>query len=90
MDMKKELNYMREQIEQVENEEKSLAMELLQDCKRQNKRNFIIILVLIFALIGSNLGWLIYESQFETVAETTTLKQYQEEIDNSTMSGVIK
>ena len=29
------------------------------------KRLFIIILVLILALIGTNVGWIIYESQFE-------------------------
>lgn len=32
--------------------------------ERANKRLWIIILVLIVALIGSNLGWIIYESQF--------------------------
>lgn len=35
--------------------------------ERTNKRLWILILVLIVALIGSNVGWLIYESQFETV-----------------------
>ena len=33
-------------------EEKSLAMELLQDCKAKDKRNFVIIIVLIVAFIG--------------------------------------
>lgn len=32
--------------------------------ERANKRLWIIILVLIVALIGSNAGWLYYESQF--------------------------
>jgi hypothetical protein len=31
------------------------------------RRMFIIIIVLIFALVGSNLAWIIYERQFETV-----------------------
>lgn len=32
--------------------------------ERANKRLWIVILVLIVALIGSNAGWLYYESQF--------------------------
>ena len=31
-----------------------------------------IIVLLIVLLVGTNAGWLIYESQFETVEETTT------------------
>lgn len=44
-----------------------------------NKRSFIIILILIIALIGTNLGWLIYESQFETA---TITQEVQQEADN--------
>lgn len=40
--------------------------------ERNIKRLWIIILVLIVALIGTNLAWIIYESQFEVVEETTT------------------
>lgn len=40
--------------------------------ERNSKRLWIIILVLIVALIGTNLAWIIYESQFEVVEETTT------------------
>ena len=32
--------------------------------ERANKRSFIIILILILALIATNTGWVIYESQF--------------------------
>jgi hypothetical protein len=35
--------------------------------ERQLKRLWIVILVLIFLLVGSNCAWMIYESQFETV-----------------------
>lgn len=31
-----------------------------------------VIVLLIVLLVGTNAGWLIYESQFETVEETTT------------------
>lgn len=32
-----------------------------------NKRMFVIILILIFTLIASNLGWIYYESQWQYV-----------------------
>jgi hypothetical protein len=41
--------------------------------ERANKRLWIVILVLIVALIGSNAGWLYFESQF--VEEETTVEQ---------------
>lgn len=41
---------------------------------RVNKRTWILCVILILALIGSNAGWIYYESQFET-AETTTITQ---------------
>lgn len=39
--------------------------------ERYNKRLWIVILVLIGALIASNLAWIIYNSQFEVVEEIT-------------------
>ena len=36
--------------------------------ERQTKRLIAVIVLLIVLLVGSNIGWLIYESQFETVA----------------------
>ena len=35
--------------------------------ERQLKRLWIVILVLIFLLVGTNIVWIVYESQFETV-----------------------
>lgn len=35
--------------------------------ERQSKRLVAIIILLIILLVGSNIGWLVYESQFETV-----------------------
>lgn len=46
--------------------------------ERQLKRLWIVILVLIFLLVGTNCAWLWYESQFETVEET-----YQEVIQEA-------
>ena len=39
------------------------------------KRLWIIILILVFLLLGTNLAWLYYESQFEEVTETTTTQE---------------
>ena len=61
-------------------EEKSLAMEMLRELKSQNARQektirgmLILCIILIIALVVSNIAWLIYESQFETIEETTTV-----------------
>lgn len=43
--------------------------------ERANKRNFIVIIILILALIATNAGWIVYESQFETVETTIEAKQ---------------
>ena len=67
-------------------EEKSLAMELLQDMKKTNKRMFallVIILILWFATIGCFV-W--YINQFDFVTETT---QEMTDIDNSTATQTI-
>jgi hypothetical protein len=46
--------------------------------ERQMRRMWIVILVLIGALIGTNLAWIIYNSQFEVVEETTETNVTQE------------
>ena len=43
--------------------------------ERHNKRLWIVILVLIVALLGTNLAWIIYEAQSETVEESTVVEQ---------------
>jgi len=53
--------------------------------RRLNFKFFVIIIVLIVALIGSNIGWIIYESQFETVTETT--EEYQYDVEQDTGSN---
>ena len=40
--------------------------------ERREKRYIWIIVLLILLLVGSNVGWLVYESQFEVVEETST------------------
>ena len=55
---------------------------VLVDFKETAKANslkwFIVCLVLIVLLVGSNIGWLVYESQFEVVEET-----YQEVVQDA-------
>lgn len=51
--------------------------------ERQGKRLWLVILVLIGALIASNLAWIIYESQFEVVEESTTISQENDNGDNN-------
>lgn len=53
-------------------EEKSLALEMMKELKAQSKRWFIIAIIELVLLIASNIGWWIYESQFETVTDTET------------------
>ena len=65
-------------------EERSLATEMLHELKLNARRWFIIAIVELVLLVGSNIGWLIYESQYET---TTTDEQVMEDIDNSTNSN---
>ena len=72
-------------------EEKTLAMEMLQELKKQGQHKFIIIIILIIALIGTNVGWLIYESQWETVVEEeTSTTQTIDDIDTPTNSDFIQ
>lgn len=35
----------------------------------------VVIVILIVLLVGTNVGWLIYNSQFEDVEESTTITQ---------------
>jgi len=49
--------------------------------ERVVKRMFILIIILIVLLFGTNAGWLWYESQFEDV--TTTIEQGASADDNS-------
>ena len=49
--------------------------------ERVNKRLFVVILVLIAALIGSNGAWIYYESQFQVIEEKTEIEAEQETSD---------
>lgn len=96
--LKEEIEELKGSVENMEKQvhEQSLAFEMLSEMKVENKRKDTIIKILIavgvfflIALVASNIGWLIYESQWEEVTKTQTVEQHQEDTDNSNMSGVI-
>lgn len=59
--------------------------------ERQIKSLVWVIVLLIMLLVGSNVGWLIYEAQFETVEEVITetydITQDGAETNNSVING---
>ena len=83
--LKEEIEELKGSVETMEKEvkEQTLALEMLQEMKVENKRKNVIIKILIalnlcflIALVGSNVGWLIFESQIETATETQTVEQH--------------
>lgn len=69
-------------------EEKSLAMELIQDYKKANKRQFIIILV-ILTMWFITIGYLVYTLNDIGTTETTTSQEIEDvdTIENSNISN---
>lgn len=67
-------------------EKETLALEMLKELKQNARRWFLIAIIELVLLVGSNIAWLIYNSQYETVA-TDESTQYIEDIDNSTNSN---
>ncbi len=59
-------------------EKESLALEILKEVKANCRRWFIIAIIELVLLVGSNIAWLVYQSQFETVSDETTTEYSQE------------
>lgn len=55
--------------------------------ERTTVRLWIIIIVLAVMLIGTNIGWLVYESQFETLGESYEIEQQTETGSNYSIIG---
>lgn len=54
------------------------------------RRLWIVILVLVFLLLGTNLAWLYYESQFEeTTTTTTTTQEIKQKADGDSNNSFI-
>ena len=79
---KEEIDNIRNEVHELQ--EQSLALELLKDYKKQNKRQFVIILV-ILGMFTALLGYTIYLlNDFGVSTETDTIDiDNVEEIDNS-------
>ena len=79
---KEEIDNIRNEVHELQ--EQSLAMSLLKDYKKQNKRQFVIILV-ILGMFTALLGYTIYLlNDFGVSTETDTIDiDNVEEIDNS-------
>ena len=52
---------------------------------RKHKRLWVVILVLIVALLGTNAGWIYYENQFQDVV--TTIEAEQDGNGNNIVGG---
>ena len=57
--------------------------------ERHSKRLWIVILVLIVALIASNLAWIIYEAQFETVETITEEYDIEQDAERGNNNSII-
>ena len=81
--LKEEIEELKGSVENMEKQvqEQSLALEMLSELKKTTKRWFVISIILLVALVVSNICWLLYSSTFETVYEDST--QYMEDIDNT-------
>ena len=88
--LKEEIEELKGSVENMEKQvhEQSLALEMLAELKKSSKRWFVISIILLVALVVSNIGWLLYESTFETVSEDSTQETYY--TDNSTITQHIE
>lgn len=55
--------------------------------ERTNKRMWILVIILIVALIATNLGWIIYENQYSDVVKTTEIEAEQDGSYNFVSGG---
>lgn len=82
---------MREEVEELKKEvqeikEESFAMSMLKDYKKQNKRQFIIILV-ILSMWFATIGYLVYILNDIQVVETTETYDMSTEDGNNNFVG---
>lgn len=84
--LKEEIEELKGSVENMEKEvkEQTLALEMLSELKKSTKRWFVISIILLGALVATNVAWLVYESQFDTVTEDSTQETYY--TDSSTIT----
>ena len=84
MGLREEIEDMKKEVEEIQ--EESFATQILQDYKKQNKRQFIVILV-ILGMWFATIGYLVYVlNDIGTITEETTT---QEITDFDTINGNI-
>lgn len=88
--LKDEIEELKGSVETMEKEvkEQTLALEMLSELKKTTKRWFVVSIILLIALVGTNVAWLIYESSFETIYEDSTQETHY--TDNSTITQSIE
>ena len=87
MGLREEIEDMKKEVEEIQ--EHSFAMELLKDQKKQNKRQYIIILVILgmfTCLLGYTI-WLLNDIGTETTTTTETYDMSTEEGNNNYIGG---
>ena len=86
MGLKEEVLEMKKEVQEVK--EQSLALDILQDYKKANKRQFIIILV-ILTMWFITIGYLVYTLNDIGTTETTTSQEIEDvnTIENSNITN---
>ena len=87
MGLKEEVIELEKEVEEIQ--EESFAMELLKDARKTNKRQFIIILVILgmfTCLLGYTI-WLLNDIETETTTTTETYDMSTEEGNNNYIGG---
>lgn len=80
-DLKRSVEIMEKKVK-----EQTLALEMLSELKKTTKRWFVVSIILLIALVVTNVSWLIYESSFETVYEDSTQETHYTDNSNITQS----
>lgn len=81
-DMKSEIKDMKKKVNKINEEKESIALSLLKDYKIQNKRLFIIIILLCVMLTGIGIYTIWLLNDIEVVETTETTENYNQDIDN--------
>ena len=60
--LKEDIEELKGSVENMEKQvhEQSLALEMLSELKKTTKRWFVVSIILLIALVGTNVAWLIY------------------------------
>lgn len=86
--LREEIEELKGSVETMEKEvkEQTLALEMLSELKKTTRRWFVVSIILLIALVVTNVSWLIYESSFDTVYEDSTQETHYTDNSNITQS----